>query len=874
MVEKYPWNEVGDALLQSLSSSWSAGLTIEEADSRLTKYGPNKLQTHVARSWLAIFFSQFKSLLVLLLAVASGLAFLFHDWIEGLAICAVLVLNAVIGFFTELNAVRTMDSLRKYNKSFVRVRRGGGVKVVSAEEIVPGDVILAEGGDLIAADMRILSCSRLQADESALTGESFPVDKQCGVLPNDTMLAERTNMLYKGTSLTRGSCEAIVMTTGMMTELGEISALVISTEDEETPLEKRLARLSRKLVVVTVVIALSILITGLMRGRDLYLMIETSIALAVAAIPEGLPIIATLALARGMWRMARSNALINNLSAVETLGATNVICTDKTGTLTENKMVVASIVTKQGLDDLAGDQKGLESTAEVLRVASLCNNAQWTGLEGGEDSELIGSPMETSLLVAARGCGLDQNELKRRFHRVREEAFDSESKMMATYHRDGDQFLIAVKGAAEPLLSACQTVYTGQQFQPMFEEERQWWLDKNNALALDGFRVLAFAQKYARQEGVEPYENLEFLGLACVIDPPRKDIPAAIASCRNAGIRVVMITGDQAGTALHVAKDVGIYDEVATRVVTGKQIDTCQKAGQMEDLLDVKVFARVSPQHKLDIIQMHQDDGSVVAMTGDGVNDAPALKRADIGVAMGIRGTEVARESADMVLRDDSFTSIVAAVAQGRVIFNNIRKFVVYLLSCNLSEVMVIGIASAMDAPLPLLPLQILFLNMVTDVFPALALGVCHGHEDVMARPPRSVRDPIVGKRQWWVIMLYSILITVVVLGSFTIARGSMGMSTEEAVTVSFLVIALAQILHVFNMAEPGSHPFKNEITKNGYVWAAVVLCGLILYFALSLPPLARVLALQAPSAGGFVLIVISSAIPLIVGRVVSMIKR
>jgi Ca2+-transporting ATPase len=335
-----------------------------------------------------------------------------------------------------------------------------------------------------------------------------------------------------------------------------------------------------------------------------------------------------------------------------------------------------------------------------------------------------------------------------------------------------------------------------------------------------------------------------------------------------------MITGDQAGTALHVAKDVGIYDERATRAVTGRQIDLCQKAGQIEELLDVKVFARVSPQHKLDIIQMHQDDGSVVAMTGDGVNDAPALKRADIGVAMGIRGTEVARESADMVLRDDAFTSIVAAVAQGRVIFNNIRKFVVYLLSCNLSEIMVIGVASAMDAPLPLLPLQILFLNMVTDVFPALALGTCQGHEDVMTRPPRSVLDSIVGKQQWWVIMLYSTLITAVVLCSFTIARGVLGMSSEESLTVSFLVIALAQILHVFNMAEPGSHPFKNEITKNGYVWAAVVLCGLILYLAVSFPPLARVLTLQSPSASGFVLIVVASAVPLIVGRFVSMIKR
>ena len=774
-----------------------------------------------------------------------------------------------------------MESLRKYNKTWATVRRGGKVSKIAAEHLVPGDVVSLEAGDMVAADMRITECSRLEVNESALTGESLPVTKSADAIAADTILAERTDMLYKGTSLARGSATAIVVATGLKTEFGIISSLVMTTHDEETPLEKRLARLSRKLIVITLGITAFTLIAGLLRGRDLYLMIETSIALAVAAIPEGLPIIATLALARGMWRMARSNALINRLAAVETLGATNIICTDKTGTLTENRMVLVSVLTDAGMDNFKTDENPLAMSEQLLKIGILCSNAELAetgntaegvnGIDGTEGVDGVGDPMELALLIAGAKRDLKKEQLLLQHPRHHEEAFDSEVKMMATVHHgtgSDDTFLFAVKGAAEPVLAACIQLQGREGVVPMDEGLRNHWLDQNQVLANEGFRVLAMAKKSADDPDVAPYEGLVFMGLICVMDPSRSDIPAAIKACQDAGIRVVMVTGDQAGTALHVAKNTGICQTEGEQCIAlGKEIDEAQRQGRLNDMLGVTVFSRVTPQNKLDIIQMHQDEGAVVAMTGDGVNDAPALKKADIGIAMGIRGTEVARETADMVLRDDAFVSIVSAVEQGRVIFNNIRKFVVYLMSCNLSEVLVIGLASMTGAPLPLLPLQILFLNMVTDVFPALALGASKGHSDVMSQPPRSRHDAIIGKQQWRMIGFYSLLITLVVLGSFLLARVWLGMSDGQAVTICFLVIAIAQLLHVFNMAEPESKAFDNEISRNPYVWGAVALCGLILMAAMFIAPLAAVLSLESIDQRGWLLVVIASSIPLIVGR-------
>jgi len=840
-----PWNNAPEDLLREFESAIDSGLTDEEAATRLNTYGPNQLHGHTTRKWPGILIAQLRSPLVLLLVVAAALGFFFQNWIEGIAICIVILLNAAIGFFTELGAIRSMESLRQFNAVHVTARRGGRSKRIPAKELVLGDIVIVDAGDVIAADMRLLTASRLQANESLLTGESFPVSKSLPLLPDDTILAERANMLYKGTSITRGTALAIVASTGLQTELGQISSLVLETEDESTPLEKRLNLLGRKLIVVTLLITAFTLLMGLRSGKDLYLMIETSIALAVAAIPEGLPIIATLALARGMWRMARSNALINQLSAVETLGATNVICTDKTGTLTENKMTLAQIVPAA-----QGGERAL------LETGALCNKATLDG---------IGDPLEVALLIEAQKHDLSPEELHQKHPLLTEEAFDSESKRMGTSHQCGQDTLVAIKGAAEAVLPICTKLQTPEGPIPLTTAERDLWLAKNHTLASEGFRVLSFATKTTSDPTSPLYSDLTFLGHGCFIDPPRHDIQATLDECHAAGIRVVMITGDQVGTATHVAKSVHIIPPDAPQHATlGQDIPTLSQ----QELLETDIFARVTPKDKLDIIACHQKNGSVVAMTGDGVNDAPALKKADIGIAMGQRGTEVAREASDMVLRDDSFPTIVTAIRQGRVIFNNIRKFVVYLLSCNLSEIFVVGLAAGVNSPLPLLPLQILFLNMVTDVFPALALGAGGGNSEVMSKPPRKMSEPLIGRREWTRITLFSLLISASVLAPFAFALLKLHLPVQEAVTIAFLILASAQIFHVFNMTEPQSPLFRNEITRNPYVWVAVIVCLLLLALALFIPLFAETLKLTNPSSQGWLLVLIGSLIPPIIGRI------
>jgi Ca2+-transporting ATPase len=845
-----PWSLSGEQVLERLHVDSSLGLSEEEAEARLDIHGPNHLQTRAGRAWPSVLFAQFKSFLVLLLALAAALGFTFQNWVEGSAICVVILINAAIGFFTEIGAIRSMESLRKFNAVHVTARRGGKSKRLRAEKMVPGDIVMIDAGDVIAADMRLISASRLLANESLLTGESFPVEKSVSALPESAIAPERFNMLYKGASVNRGNAVAVVTATGLDTELGRISSLVLATKDEITPLEKRLDLLARKLIIVTLIITLMTLIMGLVSGKELFLMIETSIALAVAAIPEGLPIIATLALARGMWRMAKNNALINRLSAVETLGATNVICTDKTGTLTENKMTLDQIHPTASGGDM-----------EILKIGALCNKATPDGL---------GDPLEVALLHAAKERDFSQKDLSETHPLVSEEAFDSESKRMATAHRHELDILVAVKGAAEAVLSICTRIRTSDVSIPLTDMERLSWLRKNHDLASEGFRVLAFATKSTAELEDPLCQNLTFLGLASFIDPPREDVRAALDECRKAGIRVVMVTGDQPGTAVHVAKSVHILDEGApVGVVQGKDLSTLTD----QQLLEVGIFARVTPRDKLDIIAHHQKNGSVVAMTGDGINDAPALKKADIGIAMGLRGTEVSREAADMILRDDSFTTIVTAIRQGRIIYNNIRKFVVYLMSCNLSEVLIVGIAASVDAPLPLLPLQILFLNMITDVFPALALGASEGDQNVMSHPPRKMTAQLIGRSQWIRITAYSLLISVVVLGSFFYSLNVFQVSSEEAVTSSFLVLAIAQILHVFNMTEEGSPFFLNEITRNHFVWLAISVCFALLFAALYVPVLSAALDLTVPSTKSWLLIVLGGSAPLVIGRIASWIR-
>ncbi|MCB0006289.1 MAG: cation-transporting P-type ATPase [Anaerolineales bacterium] len=879
-----PWSQTGQAVLSALAVNPETGLAKDAVAERQAQAGHNRLRQIERRSAGQILLDQFKSLVVLLLVVAAVVSITFGELVDGLAILAVVFINALLGFGTELKAVRSMEALQEMGDVQSRVRRDGKVQELNAEELVPGDLLILESGDVVTADVRLLEAAKLQADEAAFTGESVPVDKQTTPVVEETSLAERSNMAYKGTAITRGSGSGVVINIGMETELGQISALVEDADAEQTPLEVRLDKLGQRLIVVTLVVAALVAVVGLLQGRGVLQMIETAIALAVAAIPEGLPIVATIALARGMQRMARRNVLVNRLAAVETLGGTKVICADKTGTLTENQMTLVTLALPSGVVEVSGEglqrdgtfsQGGLvikpaehKNLLRALEVGALCTNATLPATDAAEAA--IGDPVEVALLVAAAKGGLLREELVTRMPEEREVAFDPDVKMMATIHQKEGSYRVAVKGSPEAVLESCTNYWGENGPESWDQDQRQEWLVQNVAMAADGLRVLAVAEKEVSDPTATPYQRLTFLGLVGLLDPPRVEVQEAIHDCRAAGMRVVMVTGDQAATARKVALAVGLVDDAETNVLDGQELQTLigdDDDQALDRLREATILARVTPRQKLDLIDFYQQAGQIVAMTGDGVNDAPALKKADIGVAMGQRGTQVAKEAADMVLQDDTFGSIVTAVREGRAIFNNIRKFVLYLLSCNLGEIITVGLASILVLPLPVLPLQILFLNLVTDVFPALALGVGEVEAGVMARPPRDPDEPILLRRHWWAIGGYACLLAFSVLGALALAQSWLHMSRQQAVTISFLTLAATQLWHIFSMRDTGTNLIRNEISSNPWVWAALALCAVLLLLAVYLPPLSAVLQTSDPGLSGWLVVLGMSLLPTIVSQ-------
>lgn len=879
-----PWASPASEVLEELGVELAQGLHPSEVKDRRRRFGRNRLRESEQRGALEILIEQFRSIIVLLLGSAAVVSFAFGEFVEGFSIVAVILINAAIGFVTELRAVRSMQALRQLSQVEARVRREGRIQEVPAEELVPGDIVELESGDVITADIRLMEASKLQADESALTGESVPVSKQIERVEAARPLAERSSMVYKGTAVTRGAGKGVVVATGMDTELGHISSLVQEAEEEVTPLEKRLDSLGQRLVWVTLIIAAIVALLGIVAGKELFLIIETSIALAVATVPEGLPIVATVALARGMWRMSQRNALVRQLSAVETLGSTTVIFTDKTGTLTENEMTVVEIRVHGGdvqvaaevgrggesafsLDGSPMEVQEVDRLRELIEIGVLCNNAT---LQQGEEEDSVGDPTELALLDLGAKAGVMRPDLIGEEPEAREVAFDPEVKMMATYHEHDGRYRVAVKGAPEAVLEASAAVMTTDGRRDLTAEDREKWESRVTEMAGEGLRVLAVATKSVEDVEAEPFRDLTFLGALGLLDPPREEVRESIASCQRAGIDVIMVTGDQPLTAEKIATEVDLVPQGEAEVLPGAELaDVEELDREAEERLEgTPIFARVDPKQKLDLIRLYQDKGEIVAMTGDGVNDAPALKKADIGIAMGRRGTQVAREAADMVLKDDAFSTIAAAVEGGRTIFNNIRKFVLYLLSCNVSEIMVVTLASVVNAPLPIRPLQILYLNLVTDVFPALALGFGEGDPQIMARPPRDPDEPVISRRHWGMITGYSGLITVAVLSAFALSLIWLGLDTGRSVTISFLTLASAQLWHVFNMRTLGSGLLYNEVTTNAYVWGALALCVGLLGAAVYLPLLSDVLGTVDPGLGGWTLVLVMSVAPLIVGQV------
>lgn len=865
-----------EEILLALDTDSEVGLSQTEAKKRGVAFGSNTYQAQKQKSGFLILLLQFKSPIVYLLFVAVVVTAYFQNFIEAIAILVVILVNALIGFLMELQARNSMNALKEMDVLLSKVLRDGKIQELASENLVPGDIITLEAGDVIPGDAHLLEINQLQCDESSLTGESLPTEKNIEKLAKNTALGNRFNMVFKGTSVSNGNGKAVITGIAQNTQLGTITSLVENAEEKESPLDTKIRVLSKKLIGITLIMTTIFAITGFIQGKDWVLILETSIALAVAAFPEGLPIVATVALSYGMLLMAKRNAIVKKLAAVETLGSTNVILTDKTGTLTENKIDVATLsfpeeIVKVSINDTilhfenGKIEKSDANFKQLKLIGVLCNNA--IPKNDDDNTELSGDPIEIALVQFANTSGTAAKELKLQYERIGEMPFSSDTKIMATLHKSPIGNFVAAKGSVEHLLEKCSKLQVGTTQLDLGDKERKVILSDSEKMAADGLRVLAFAYKEEAAMDTANYLNsLVYIGMIGFLDPPRLDIKEAILTCRNAGIKIVMITGDHPLTALTIAKKVGLVDESEQHVITGITIPPIESLSEEwnKKILSTAVFARTTPKQKLEIVAIYQKAGNIVAMTGDGVNDAPALKKADIGIAMGLRGTQVAKETASMVLKDDSFVSIAQAVAHGREIFKNIQKFVIYLVSCNLSEIFIVTTLGFLAPASTLLPLQILFLNMVTDIFPALALGLGKGDKTVMERPPRNPKNLIISNKDWITIFLYAAAITIAVVLAVIYCEQAISTDSKIANNVAFITLAFAQLFHVFNMASANSNFIVNDITKNKFVWMALIICIMLIVLVYTFPQMRFVLGLELLATKVWIVSILAGLIPLV----------
>ncbi len=816
-----------------------AGMDPEKAGEILKELGPNQLDPGDPDPWWKNLLGQFMTPMIYLLAGASLISLFMKEILDATAILVVILLNAFIGFATEFRAEKALLALRSMISPTAVVFRGGVVIKINAAAIVPGDIILLEAGDVVPADARLIEQYNLGVDEAVLTGESLPVDKSLETLAPDTELPDRTNCLFSGTAVVRGSARAIVFATGMNTEIGRISSLLSTVEKATTPLEERLSRLSSLLIRMVLGIAVAVSGLGVLQGRGAVRMIETGIALAVAAVPEGLPFVATMTLAIGVHRMAKRNALVRNLASVETLGSTTVICTDKTGTLTMNDMAVKVLVP-------AEDQ----SEKLLLKVSVLCNKAHISG------DASVGDPMEVALLRYALSIGVDVETLRRENPVLREEPFDSRTMRMITWHSDG----VAVKGAPELIIQSAGHIHSGGRAEIFGDEQKSGWMNRIEDMASQGMRTLAFAWG-------ERDDELVFLGVAGIYDPPRPDVRESVLSCLEAGIKVIMVTGDHLVTARAIAGDVGILDQGGGRSVSGTEISRIEEKELASIVREFSVVARVAPEHKLGIVRALQSSGEVVAMTGDGVNDAVALKQADVGIAMGIQGTEVSREASDLILQDDRFSTIVSAIGEGRKIFDNIRKSVLFLLCCNLSEVITVLGGIILGLPYILLPLQILWINLVTDVAPALALALDPAEPDVMKRPPKNRLEDILTRRHMANIVFYGMVISMGVLAAYRFSLKIGPGGPEKAVEICFHTLVFSQLFFVFNVRGNCILRDPGQMMSNPWLLTGVVFSALLQFSITYVPVMQKVLDIVPLSAGEWGVVLGCALLPTLVAQ-------
>jgi Ca2+-transporting ATPase len=840
-MQKQPYGMNSNELFEALSTS-GQGLSSEEAKKRLETHGANALQEGKKRTLFAIILSQFKNLMILVLLAAAIISWVVEPeggMTDAIIIFVVILLNVVMGTVQESRAEAALEALKKLSAPSASVMRSGAVRTVKSSEIVPGDVVLLSAGDYLPADIRLITSASLRIDEAMLTGESVPAEKTAAdALPEDTPLGERVNMAYSGTSVVYGRGTGVVVATGMDTEIGKIADALQSAAEGETPLQKRMNSLSRIMSVGVLVIAAIVFGIGMLAGRGPMEMFLVAVSLAVAAIPEGLATVVTLLLTMGVQKMSKRGAIIRRLPAVETLGSTSVICSDKTGTLTQNRMSVMKVYVSGAEQDVAS----MESSAELAlldRAFILCNDTQET-VEKGE-TKLTGDPTETALYAFAAQRG-DPKSVIAEHPRVYEIPFDSERKLMSTVNGTGE-YALYVKGAPDEMAARCTHISVDGQVRGITPEDMKAIREANAAMAAQALRVLGAAYRPLtavphKPEGLE--NGLIFIGLAGMMDPPRPEAREAVALCRSAGIRPVMITGDHKLTAVAIAKKLGILTE-GGKAITGAELNTLSDEALDEQLYDIGIYARVAPEHKVRIVKAFQCKGNVVAMTGDGVNDAPALKTADIGVGMGITGTEVSKGASDMVLTDDNFATIVSAVEEGRRIFRNIKMAVQYLLSTNLSEVVTLLVGTLFSGMLQghsvLYPVQILWINLVTDTFPALALGMEPAPQDVMRQKPRSTKESFFAGGMAVDMALFGAIMSTLTLGIYFLSL-SWYNDHEVSATMAFLTLGLVQLFHAYNIRS-GDKTVLTGLWGCRWMHGAFLLAGVLQVAVVAIAPVA-----------------------------------
>ena len=852
-------------VISELETSQSRGLTSKQAEERLAQYGPNALEGAKKESLVKRFLNQMKDPMIIVLLAAAVLSLISsggEEWIEALIILVIVIVNACISISQEDSAEKALEALQKMSAPLAKVVRNGEMVRLETDKLVPGDIIVLEAGDLVPADARILECANLKADESAMTGESVPVNKQViDTLPEETALGDRKNMVVSSTVITNGRAVCVVTTTGMNTEVGRIAKMLTGEDDTTTPLQRKMAEISKTLSFVCLAVCAIMFGVGIIYRHGILEMFMSAVSLAVAAIPEGLPAIVTIVLALGVQRMVKHNAIVKKLPAVETLGCAGVICSDKTGTLTMNKMTVVEVWSH-------GDQH----RKEALVIGTLCNDTTLTYNEDGSP-KTAGDPTETAFVDIACKEGMDKNKLEAKMPRTAELPFDSERKLMSTVHPVGGKLRVMVKGAPDVLLSRCTHILNGSPV--ALSAAMAGEVEKANAaMAEKALRVLGCAYKDidALPAGELTTETLErgltFVGLVGMIDPPRMEVKQAVAECYGAGIRPVMITGDHKLTAVAIAKELDIFRE-GDLAITGEDLDFMSQELLEQEVDKFSVYARVSPEHKMRIVKAWQSRGMVVAMTGDGVNDAPALKVADIGCAMGITGTDVAKGAADMILTDDNFATIVHAVEQGRGIYSNIKKAIHYLLSCNIGEIITLFLATLFNFhQAPLVPVQLLWLNLVTDSLPALALGMEPVEHSVMKEKPRSATESLFTKGfsirlAWQGIMVGLLTLSAYWLGEYVLSDPALADATAN--TMAFATLTFCQLFHAFDVRSEDQSIFKIGILSNPSMNKAFVV-GLILQLAvLLIPPFMDIFNVCALNALEWLCVLALSLVPVVI---------